>query len=210
MLMSPDVSRALDVEQETDITRDRYGRNEYGEGFLLARRLIESGVRLVTMTWYYVCPNGNVANVWDNHGGSGSLGKLTGYEMLKAKYCLPPLDLGYSALLEDLDQRGLLDDTLVVMMGEFGRTPKINKNQGRDHWGALQSVVLAGGGIRGGQIYGASDKIAAYPTKHPVSPEDTLATMYHALGLPPETVIHEPTGRPNAISTGRPIRALFG
>jgi hypothetical protein len=210
MLMSPDVSKALDVEQEADATRDRYGRNEYGEGFLLARRLIESGVRLVTMTWYYVCPNGNVANVWDNHGGTGSLGKLTGYEMLKAKYCLPPLDLGYSAMLEDLDQRGLLDDTLVVMMGEFGRTPKINKNQGRDHWGALQSIALAGGGIRGGQVYGASDKIAAYPTKYPVSPEDTLATMYHALGLPAETVIHETSGRPNHISSGRPIRALFG
>lgn len=170
MLTSPQAKAAFDLNKENDKTRDRYGRNEYGENFLLARRLIEAGVRLVSVIWVYICPDGNVANVWDNHGGTGSLGKITGYEMLKEKYCLPPLDRAYSALLEDLSQRGMLDDTVVAMLGEFGRTPKINKNSGRDHWGACQSVVLAGGGVRGGSVYGASDKHAAYPVEKPVSP----------------------------------------
>jgi arylsulfatase A-like enzyme len=161
------------------------------------------------MVWYYICPDGNVANVWDNHGGTGSLGGLTGYEMLKANYCLPPLDLAYTALLEDLTQRGLLDDTLVVMVGEFGRTPKINPQQGRDHWGACQSIVLAGGGIRGGQVYGASDAIAAYPTQNPMTPEDLTATVYHAMGLEPETLIRDSLDRPHRLSEGRVVHELF-
>jgi hypothetical protein len=210
MLASPAARGAFDLEHESGPLRDRYGRNEYGESFLLARRLIESGVRLVTVVWSYICPDGNVANVWDNHGGTSSLGKLSGYEMLKEKYCLPPLDLAYSALLEDLQARGLLDETLVVMLGEFGRTPQINKNQGRDHWGACQSVVLAGGGIRGGQVYGASDRHAAYPKSDPVAPEDVIATMYHALGIPPESTIHDRENRPHRISEGRPLVELFG
>ncbi len=134
MLMSDEARGAFDLARESDKLRDRYGRNEYGESFLLARRLVASGVRLVTVVWYYICPDGNVANVWDNHGGTGSLGGITGYQMLKEKYCLPPLDLAYSALLEDLHERGMLDETLVVMLGEFGRTPKINAAAGRDHW----------------------------------------------------------------------------
>ncbi len=210
MLTSPEARGAFKLEHESDPMRDRYGRNEYGESFLLARRLITSGVRLVTVVWSYICPDGNVANVWDNHGGTSSLGKITGYEMLKEKYCLPPLDLAYSALLEDLQARGLLDETLVVMLGEFGRTPKINKNQGRDHWGACQSVVLAGGGIRGGQVYGSSDPHAAYPKTNPVAPEDVIATMYHALGIPPESTIHDRENRPHRISEGRPLVELFG
>jgi hypothetical protein len=210
MLTSPSSKGAFDVKREPSKVRDRYGRNEYGEAFLMSRRLIEAGVRLVTLTWYYICPNGNVANVWDNHGGTASLGRLTGYQMLKANYCLPPLDQGYSALLEDLSQRGTLDETLVVMLGEFGRTPKINKAQGRDHWGACQSVVLAGGGIQGGQVYGASDRIAAYPKNNPVKPEDMISTMYHAFGLPPETVIHDQSNRPYRLSEGKPLYSLFG
>jgi hypothetical protein len=210
MLTSPSSKGAFDVKREPSKVRDRYGRNEYGEAFLMSRRLIEAGVRLVTLTWYYICPNGNVANVWDNHGGTASLGRLTGYQMLKANYCLPPLDQGYSALLEDLSQRGTLDETLVVMLGEFGRTPKINKAQGRDHWGACQSVVLAGGGIQGGQVYGASDRIAAYPKNNPVKPEDVISTMYHAFGLPPETVIHNQSNRPYRLSEGKPLYSLFG
>ncbi|MBI3838567.1 MAG: DUF1501 domain-containing protein [Planctomycetia bacterium] len=209
MLMSPEARGAFDLARENDQLRDRYGRNEYGESFLLARRLVESGVRLVTVVWYYICPDGNVANVWDNHGGTASLGGITGYQMLKEKYCLPPLDRAYSALLEDLSARGLLDETLVVMLGEFGRTPKINKAAGRDHWGACQSVVLAGGGIRGGQVYGASDRHAAYPKNNPVSPEDVIATMYHALGIPPESLIHDREHRPHRISEGRPLVELF-
>jgi hypothetical protein len=210
MLTSSEARGAFDLSREKDALRDRYGRNEYGECFLLARRLVESGVRLVTIVWYYICPDGNVANVWDNHGATPSLGGVTGYQMLKEKYCLPPLDLGYSALLEDLSARGLLDETLVVMLGEFGRTPKINKAAGRDHWGACQSVVLAGGGIRGGQIYGASDQHAAYPKNNPVAPEDVIATMYHALGIPPDSLIHDRQARPHRISEGRPLVELFG
>lgn len=210
MLASPEAKRAFDLEREDPRLRDRYGRNEYGESFLLARRLVEHGVRLVTVVWYYICPNGDVANVWDNHGGTASLGGISGYAMLKEKYCLPPLDLAYSALLEDLSARGLLDETLVAMYGEFGRSPQINKNGGREHWGACQSAVFAGGGIRGGQLYGSSDAQAAYPASCPVSPEDILATIYYGLGLPPELEIRDPLSRPHRISDGKPITALFG
>src|SRR5205814_7290846 len=118
MLTSPAARRAFNLDLEPPAVRDRYGRNEYGESFLLARRLVEAGVRLVSLTWMYVTPSGAVANVWDNHGGTGALGGVSGYAMLKEKYCIPPLDLAYSALLEDLSQRGLLDDTLVVAVGE--------------------------------------------------------------------------------------------
>ncbi len=210
MLMSSEARSAFDLSRESQQARDRYGRNEYGESFLLARRLVASGVRLVTVVWSYICPDGNVANVWDNHGGTGSLGGITGYAMLKEKYCLPPLDRAYSALLEDLHQRGMLDDTLVVMLGEFGRTPKINKTVGRDHWGPCQSVVLAGGGVRGGQVYGASDRHAAYPKSSPVSPEDLIATMYHAMGIAPDQRIHDREHRPHKLSEGRPLVELFG
>src|SRR5205814_532839 len=118
MLSSPASKKAFNLDLEPPAVRDRYGRNEYGESFLLARRLVEAGVRLVSVIWMYVTPSGAVANVWDNHGGTGALGGISGYAMLKEKYCIPPLDLAYSALLEDLSQRGLLDDTLVVAVGE--------------------------------------------------------------------------------------------
>lgn len=209
MLTSPEARGAFDLERENAALRDRYGRNEYGECFLTARRLVESGVRLVTVVWYYVCPNGDVANVWDNHGGTASLGKLSGYEMLKADYCFPSLDRAYSALLEDLSARGMLDDTLVAMYGEFGRTPKINPNAGREHWGACQSAVFAGGGIRGGQIYGASDARAEYPKDHPVSPADLVATIYHALNLSPDAEILDKQKRPWRLSEGTPLTSLF-
>lgn len=206
MLSSPLAKRAFNLDLEDPRTRDRYGRNEYGESILLARRLVESGVRLVTISWMYIQKNGNVANVWDNHGPFEG---LTGTQMLKAHYCLPSLDQGFAALMEDMQARGLLDETLVAMWGEFGRTPKLNANQGRDHWGACQSAVLAGGGIRGGRIYGASDKDAAYPTSNPVSPEDMLATIYHALGLPMDGQLHDPLGRPHQLVDGRPLTELF-
>jgi hypothetical protein len=209
MLTAPEAKGAFSVEAEPDKLRDRYGRNEYGEAFLLCRRLIESGVRLVTLVWYYVCPDGNVANVWDNHGGTGSLGGITGYEMLKSFYCLPSLDQGFSALLEDMSQRGLLDECIVAAFGEFGRTPKINKAAGRDHWGMCQSAILAGGGIRGGQVYGSSDAHAAYPKSNSVAPEDIHATIYHALGLAPELTILDQQRRPHRITEGKPIVELF-
>jgi hypothetical protein len=210
MLFAPEAKGAFDVDRESNRMRDRYGRNEYGEAFLLARRLVESGVRLVTLVWYYIAPkDGNVLNVWDNHGGTASLNGITGHQMLKESYCLPSLDQGYSALIEDLSQRGLMDETLVAMMGEFGRTPKINPQAGRDHWGPCQSVVLAGGGIKGGQLYGASDRQAAYPTQNPVSPEDFIATIHHALGIPCDADLHDPLNRPHKVCNGNPLVGLF-
>jgi hypothetical protein len=209
MVTSAAAKRAFNLELESPAIRDRYGRNEYGESFLLARRLVEAGVRLVTLTWMYIFPNGRVSNVWDNHAGYGIYGAKTGYDLLKSPVCIPPLDRAYTALLEDLQMRGLLDETLISMAGEFGRTPKINGDAGRDHWGPCQSALLAGGGIRGGQVHGASDRIAAYPKDSPVSPEDFLATIYHAMGISPESEVRDQNGRPYAISTGKPVTALF-
>jgi hypothetical protein len=210
MIASPVVRRAFDLNREPPKLRDEYGRNEYGESFLLARRLVESGVKVVTVIWLYIMPNGKVANVWDNHRGTAGLGGITGYAMLKEKYCLPPLDRALAALLEDLHQRGMLERTLVAVAGEFGRTPKINKTDGRDHCGPAQSVLLAGGGIRGGQVYGATDKIAAYPSDRPVSPEDYLATIYHAMGLKPTDEIIDRENRPHRLVDGTPLTTLFG
>lgn len=209
MVASPQVKRAFEIDREPPNLRDRYGRNEFGECFLLSRRLVEAGVRLVTLNWMYVAPTGRLLNVWDNHGGTADLGSATGYAMLTSNYCIPPLDQGLSTLLEDLDQRGLLGETLVVVLGEFGRTPKINATQGRDHWGACQSVLLAGGGIRGGQTYGSTDKIAAYVKDCPVSPEDLQATIYHGMGVAVDGEIHDRDGRPYPVTTGRPLVGLF-
>jgi hypothetical protein len=207
MLTSPQAKCAFDLSAEDPRTRDRYGRNEYGESFLLARRLVASGVRLVTISWMYIRQNGTVANVWDNHGPFE--GK-NGTEMLVQEYCLPSLDRGFAALVEDLGASGRLGETLIAMYGEFGRTPRLNAAQGRDHWGACQSAVLAGGGIRGGQVYGASDRDAAYPKSNPVSPEDLLATIYYALGIDHESVIHDALGRPHRLVEGAPLMNLFG
>lgn len=206
MLSTPIAKRAFNLELEDPRTRDRYGRNEYGESILLARRLVESGVRLVTISWMFIEKSGNVANVWDNHGPFQG---LTGTEMLKARYCLPSLDQGVSALLDDLSIRGLLDETLVTMWGEFGRTPKLNAAQGRDHWGACQTAVFAGGGIRGGSVYGSSDRDAAYPRTNPVSPEDLIATVYQALGIQPDAEMRDPLNRPHRLVEGRAIDELF-
>ncbi|GIX03358.1 MAG: hypothetical protein KatS3mg113_0364 [Planctomycetaceae bacterium] len=209
LLTSPRTWRAFRLDEEPPPLLDRYGRTEFGEAFLLARRLVEAGVRLVTIVWYYVAPDGNVANVWDTHGGTPSLGNISGFDMLKRFYCLPALDRAASALLEDLHVRGLLQETLVAMFGEFGRTPQINKTGGREHWGPCQSAVLAGGGIRGGQLYGVSDRQGGYPIRDPVSPEDLLATIFHTLGVDPATEINDSEGRPQRISQGTPITALF-
>jgi hypothetical protein len=206
MLASPVAKRAFNLELEDPQTRDRYGRNEYGESILLARRLVEAGVRLVTISWMYIQKSGNVANVWDNHGPFEG---LSGTNMLKAYYCLPSLDQGFSALMDDLALSGLLDETLVAMWGEFGRTPKLNAAQGRDHWGACQTAVFAGGGIRGGTVFGSSDRDAAYPKINPVSPEDLIATVYDALGLSPEAEIHDQLGRPHRLVDGRPLGEIF-
>jgi hypothetical protein len=210
MVSSPVAKRAFQLDLEPTGLRDRYGRNEYGESFLLARRLVESGVRLVTINWMFIKADGGVSNVWDNHAGYGIHGAKTGFDLLKSPCCIPPLDQGYSALIGDLADRGLLDETLVVAVGEFGRTPKINATGGRDHWGKCQSALLAGGGIRGGQVYGSSDAQAAYPKDNPVSPSDLLATLYHAFGIAPDSEVRDREGRPVRICDGQPVLKLFG
>jgi hypothetical protein len=210
LLHSPTVKDALNLELESPAQRDRYGRNEYGESFLTARRLVEAGVRLVTVNWMFITPAAKVYNVWDAHGGLNDLEHgQTGYGMLKAPYCLPSFDQAFSALLEDLSQRGLLDDTVVACAGEFGRTPKVNGNNGRDHWPFCYSAVLAGGGVQGGAIYGASDNQAAYVKDNPVTPGDYLATVLKACGLDPHREAHDVEGRPHKICDGDPISALL-
>ena len=206
LLASTKAKQAFSLESVDPRVRDRYGRNEYGEAILTAKRMIEAGVRLVTISWMFIQKSGNVANVWDNHGPFEG---LNGTQMLTAPYCLPPLDQGFGALMDDLSSSGLLDETLVAMWGEFGRTPKLNAAHGRDHWGACQTAVLAGGGIRGGQVHGGSDAHAAYPRSNPVSPEDLLATVYTALGISPSAEYADPEGRRHRVVDGRPLRELF-
>lgn len=213
MLSSGEANRAFDLRLEPDSVRDRYGCNEYGQSFLLARRLVEAGVRAVNVFWTFFDDAGCQFNLWDNHGVDsdtcGVDGQLTGLAMLKHDYCCPSFDRSFSALLEDLDQRGLLDETLVAVAGEFGRTFRINKTAGRDHWAPCYTQLLAGGGIRGGQVYGASDGVGAYVKDLPVTPDDFTATIHHAFGLPSETLIQDALGRPLAISRGTPLTALF-
>jgi len=211
MLGSSRVKKAFDVTREPRKLRERYGMNEYGQSFLLARRLVEQNVRMVNIFWTFYGKDGCQFNLWDNHGSDKKVcgGASTGVDMLTHDYCCPSFDRAFSALLEDLQQRGLFDETLVVVIGEFGRTPKINKNSGRDHWGACYSAVLAGGGVQGGQVYGSSDNQAAYVKDSPVSPYDLHATILHAFGFGPETPIPDPADRPVRISDGSPVRALF-
>lgn len=190
MVLSPKAQSAFDMEQESEKLRDAYGRHEFGQSCLLARRLVENGVRFVTV---------NYAG-WDHHA------KI--FEGLDKK--LPQFDQGYSALIEDMEQRGLLKDTLVVCMGEFGRTPKINKDAGRDHWGHAGVMMFAGAGVRGGKIIGATDKTGSYVIDRPVSPADVCWTVYEALGIDPRTELLTPEGRPVTIlDSGSTIHELY-
>ena len=212
MIASSEVRRAFDLKHEPVKLRDQYGRNEYGQSFLMARRLVESGVRMVNVFWTFYGPDGCQFNLWDNHGNDDPKicgGQNRGIDMLSHDYCCPSFDRAFSTLLEDLTERGLLDDTLVVVIGEFGRTPKMNKFSGRDHWGACYSAVMAGGGIQGGQIFGASDKHAAYVKDSPVTPEDVGATILHAFGVSAESPLYDQTNRPVRSSKGTPLTALF-
>jgi uncharacterized protein (DUF1501 family) len=184
------------LDREPDRLRERYGRHRFGQSLLLARRLVEHGVSFVGVHFNYMTR----CDGWDTHQKN--------FEALRDEL-LPLLDQGLSALLEDLRWRGLLDETLVVTMGEFGRTPRINKDGGRDHWGHCASVLFAGGGVRGGNLVGASDRTCAFPAELPVAPADVVATIYHALGLQPHTTMVDPLGRPMAISEGRAISQLF-
>jgi len=193
MLTSNRLTQAFDLTREPDAVRDRYGRNTYGQSLLLSRRLVQAGVPLVQVNV------GRVQN-WDNHG------KI--FPTLRDRL-LPPLDLGVSALLDDLDQEGLLANTLVMMLGEFGRTPKINGDAGRDHWGPCFFGLFAGAGVRPGQVIGRSDDIGAYPVTAAYSPDDVGATVYHLLGVPPDSEVRDRLNRPVRLNAGSVIEPLF-
>ncbi len=213
LLESEAIRRALDLSRESDRTRERYGyystaraypgggaglgygREIRGQSLLLARRLVEAGVPFVTINDYK-----QQGQNWDAHGFCFQEHR---------HYLLPPFDRGMSALIEDLDARGLLDSTLIIAVGEFGRTPRINNTAGRDHWPDCYSVFFAGGGVRGGYVHGASDRIGAYPDLDPVTPADLAATIFWRFGIDPATEIHDLTGRPYRLADGEPIRRLF-
>jgi hypothetical protein len=195
LISSPAAQRAFNIAAEPAATRDRYGRHIFGQSVLLARRLVEAGVRLVHVNWVRH-DNGPGGQGYDSHRDHLNWARTV---------LLPPTDAAVAALLEDLSDRGLLDETLVVLMGEFGRTPRFNSSGGRDHWPHCFSVVLAGGGIRGGQVHGASDRIGAYPTSAPVSPQDLMATLYYRLGVDPHTTIYDLQHRPYPLVDGTPL-----
>jgi hypothetical protein len=214
LIGSEAVRRALDVSEESPQVRERYGvesfqaqsggngaeqgygRNMRGQNLLVARRLVEAGVPFVNV--YDFRQQGQN---WDSHADNFGQHK---------KYLLPPMDRALAALISDLDERGLLESTLVVATGEFGRTPQINGGAGRDHWPDCYSLVLAGGGVRGGSVYGASDRIGAYPARDPVTCGDLAATIFWRFGLNPATLIRDPLNRPHKIADGEPLAALFG
>jgi hypothetical protein len=202
MLTSKEFKKAFDLNAEKKETRDAYGRTTYGQGCLLARRLVEAGVRFTTV---YLSPSiGGCTGGWDTHGFNDKP-----MDPVLKNYLLPLMDQTLPTLLEDLDTRGLLDDTLVLWMGEFGRTPRINKLAGRDHWPQCYSVLLAGGGIKRGYVHGASDKIGAYPDLGVTRIEDISATFYELLGIDPETEIRDKLNRPFPISKGKPIAEII-
>ncbi len=198
LIFSNAARKAFDLESEDPRLRDRYGRSRFGQSALLARRLVESGVPLVRVNWTRV-PNAPNNGHWDTHGRN-----TDGVRAL-----MPIADRAYAALLEDLAERGLLDDTLVVWASEFGRTPKLNGGGGRDHWGNVFSVALAGGGIRGGIVHGTSDKIAGYPKEGRVLPEDLQATLLHCLDIAPHTEFRDNQERPIAVTRGEVISAIL-
>jgi hypothetical protein len=198
LMRSPAVQQAFDLEREPDRRRDEYGRHLFGQGCLLARRLLEAGLALMSVYWHYEGPDDSP--VWDTHQNN--------FPHLRNRL-MPPTDAALSALLGDLHQRGMLDETLVICMGEFGRTPKVNKLGGRDHWSAVQSVLLAGAGVRRGSVYGASDRLGAYPADNPVTPADLTATLLHLLGVPTDMEIRDRTDRPIAACQGKPIGGVL-
>ncbi len=190
MVLSPDAQAAFDIDKENSKTRDTYGRNEFGQSCLLARRLVERGVRFVTIN----------SGGWDHHA------KI--WEGLDKK--LPIFDQGFAAMINDMHEHGLLKDTLVVAMGEFGRTPKINKDVGRDHWAQAGSLLFAGAGVLGGKVIGATDKQGAYVTDRPVRPADVCYTIYDSLGINPRKQIRTPEGRPvEILDEGSTVKELY-
>src|SRR5207249_4569277 len=205
LLTSDATRRAFDIDREPDRMRERYGRHKYGQSLVLARRLVEAGVRLVTVYW-----GGRVNNPlphWDTHFKNNS--------RLKDEL-LPPFDQCFSAFLEDLHDRGLLKSTLVVCMGEFGRTPRFGQftgngvdQTGRDHWSQCYSIVVAGGPAAGGRVLGKSDRHAAYPADDPYTPQDLTATILHSLGVNPHEQVRDGFGRMVPLSTAEVRKSLF-
>jgi uncharacterized protein (DUF1501 family) len=198
LLTSGKVTEAFRIDHEPDAVRDRYGRHMFGQSLLLARRLVEAGVPIIQC-------NMGIVQSWDTH--------VDNFGRLKNQL-LPPLDRGLAALLDDLAASGLLDETLIVAAGEFGRTPKISMLPGatipgRDHWAPVYSAVFAGAGVRGGQVIGRSDKQAAFPVTRSFRPEDIGATIYQALGVDASAEMHDSFGRPLRLNSGEPIEALF-
>jgi len=208
LLSSSEAVRAFDLSREPLPVRERYGLNAHGQSVLQARRLVEAGVPLVTVFW----PNDGITNVsvyWDTHNRN--------FIDLKERLC-PVTDRAFSALLDDLETRGMLDETLVVWTGEMGRTPRVGQSvvggagagrDGRDHWPHVFTSVLAGGGVRGGIVHGASDRYAAYPAENPTTPADLAATVYHCLGIDPHMLLRDRLGRPMTLCEGAPVSAIL-
>jgi hypothetical protein len=208
ILAEPNVRKAFDLTQEPLALRHRYGMNLHGQSVLQARRLVEAGVPLVTVFW----PNDGITNVsvyWDTHNRN--------FIDLKTRLC-PVTDQAFSALLDDLQSRGMLDETLIVWTGEMGRTPRVGQGvvggagagrDGRDHWGGVFSAVLAGGGVRGGVVHGASDRLAAFPADSPTAPADLAATIYRLLGIDPAMELYDRLNRPLTLCDGRPIPTVM-
>ena len=205
MLNSERLRKAFDLSAEPDKLRDDYGRNTYGQSCLLARRLVEAGVKFVTV--YFSNNIGGQSTTeggWDTHGFNNT----RMYPIIE-KYHLPLTDRTLPTFLDDLDAHGLLDTTLVVWMGEFGRTPKINENASRDHWPQCYTTLLAGGGVKRGYIHGASDKNGMYPAENPVRPDDLSATIYYLLGIDPHTEVYGVGDRPLVIADGKPVTQVI-
>jgi hypothetical protein len=209
LILSGKARKAFDLTQEPDKVRDRYGRHTFGQSALLARRLIEAGTRFVQVNWPAVANGDPTVDAWDTHAAN--------FGPLRNLHC-PKLDSALSALLEDMDQRGMLKNTLVLAIGEFGRSPRLgvstsgngNAPDGRDHWPYCYTGLIAGAGIKRGVIYGKSDATGSTPVENPTHPTDILATVYHALGISPSTIIYNHLNQPRELVKGKPITALFG
>lgn len=199
MVLAPEVREAFDLESVPQPERMRYGYHTFGQSVLMAKRLAEAGVPFVTVYWHR--EKKTIDSTWDTHA--------LNFQELKLRL-MPSVDRPVAALLEDLSDSGMLEDTLVVWNSEFGRTPKVNGRAGRDHWGACNSVVMAGGGVPGGQVYGASDAQAAYPIANKVTQDDIAATIYHLLGFQPHDEVHDRLNRPHRLALGEPIYDLLG
>ena len=209
LILSGRARQAFNLDEEKKETRDKYGRHTFGQSLLMARRLIEAGSRVVQVNWPAVANGNPNVDAWDTHADN--------FGPLKNLHC-PKLDSGLPALIEDLDQRGMLKDTIVLAIGEFGRSPKLgvstsgntNSAKGRDHWPYCYTGLMAGGGIARGAVYGKSDKTASSPADNPVHPTELLATVYHALGIDPSTMVLNHLGQPRELVQAKPVIGLFG